>query len=96
MEFSVLISSQGRKFRVNVKRIYEGDTIERYEIGAGGKTVVVRTNINLVKQKKLVKKKVEWKLEQGEIQNVEAFVSTLRAIEHHFEQFYDQHPHLHK
>jgi hypothetical protein len=94
MEFAVLISSDGRKYRINVKRIYEGDTIERYEISAGCKKVLVRTNINLLKQKKLKAKKVEWKLEHGEIENVEAFVSTLRAIEHHFEQLYDIHPHL--
>lgn len=94
MEFNIVVTSLGKKFRVSVKRIYDGDTIERYEIAAGGKSVVVRTNINLVKQKKLKKTKILWKLEKGGITNTEAFVSTLRAIEHHFEQLYDLHPHL--
>ncbi len=65
-----------------VDKITSDQKLEIFEIYAGSKTVVVRTNYN----KRTGNKKIDWKLESGGIHNVEAFVSTLRAMEHYFRE----------
>ena len=81
--FTVIINLEGKKFKVNVKRIYESNQIERYEISAGEKSVIVRTNYNILK-KNNQRGKPDWKIEQGDVKDGAGFAKTIVAIERHF------------
>ncbi len=84
MQFEVIVRSE-KLHRIQVKRIYEGDTIERFEVSAGGKAVVLQTNYHFLKKTKQ-RGSPDWKIISGEVKNGAGFVLTIRAIEHHFHE----------
>ena len=77
MEFTITVTTNFKRFRMNVKRVYHSEQIERYEISAGEKTITVRNNRPQVKN---TRKKPDWKLEEGEIKDKQAFAMTLLMV----------------
>ena len=71
---------------MQVKRIYEGDSIEKFEVKGGSRSIILRNNRPELKLKKSRKKPV-WKIEAGEIPtNPQSFALTVLAIEKKIEE----------
>lgn len=83
MQFEVIVTVDGKRYQMQVKRIYEGDTIERFEVTAGGKSVIFQTDYHYLK-KNNKRKSADWKIISGEVKNGVAFALTVREIERHF------------
>ena len=78
MEFEITVHIESH-FRMQVKRIYEGDAIEKFEVTGGARTIVLRNNRPAIKG---TRKKPRWQIEQGETpSSPEAFALTILAIE---------------
>ena len=78
MHFTIIVSTSLKRFQMQVKRVYQSEQVERYEISAGGKTITVRNNRPFVKNKR---KKPDWKLEEGEVSDKQSLAMTLFEIE---------------
>ena len=82
--FIFSLNFDGKLFQMNVKRIYEGDTIERFGVSAGGKSVILQTNYHHLK-KINSRRNPDWKIISGEVKNGVSFALTVRQIELHFQ-----------
>lgn len=89
MEFEIVIHIYGKPYRMQVKRIYEGDTIEKFEVTGGQKSVVLRNNRPELKRKP-GNKKARWQIENGEVSNAQAYALTILAIEKKIEEIEKQ------
>jgi hypothetical protein len=68
---------------MHVKRVYEGATVERFEISGGEKLITVQTNFHYLITSKQ-RKSPDWKILSGEVKNGPAFALTIREIERYF------------
>jgi hypothetical protein len=84
MQFTIEIPIKGKPYRMDVERVYEGESLEKFQVSAGGRSVVLSSNINIAKDKRRNNGKVEWKLIEGDPKNPEAFASMVLAIERYF------------
>lgn len=75
------ISTLNGKYDFNVERIYNGESIEKYKISQGDKNIILRNNIPLLKLKGSKTKKIEWKIEKGEIKNIQTMSTMILEIE---------------
>jgi hypothetical protein len=89
MEFDIILNFKQQKYKMHVKRIYDGPTIERFEVCGGGKTITVQTDYHYIK-KNNQRKSPDWKILSGEVKNGAAFALTIREIERYLED----HPEL--
>lgn len=80
---NVYVTLEGKQYRMQVKRIHEGETIEHLEVSAGGKAVVFQTDYHYLKRTNQ-RKSPDWKIVSGKVKNGVGFALTVRAIEHHF------------
>ncbi|WP_018615318.1 hypothetical protein [Segetibacter koreensis] len=44
MRFKISLNFDGKFYEMQVKQVYQGDTIDPLEVSGGGKVVVVHTN----------------------------------------------------
>jgi hypothetical protein len=44
VEFEILIYIHNKPYRMQVKRIYEGDSMEKFEIKGGNRSIILRNN----------------------------------------------------
>lgn len=44
MEFEIVINIEGKPYRMQVKRVYESASIERFEVTGGSRSIVIRNN----------------------------------------------------
>lgn len=72
MEFEVVINIYSKPYRMQIKRIYEGDSIEKFEVTGGDRSIVTRNNQPELRRQK-GRKKPLWQLEKGEISNPQAY-----------------------
>lgn len=81
MEFEIGIYINNKPYRMQVKRIYQGDLVEKFEVRGGSRSIIDWNNRPELKLKKSKKKPV-WKSEAGEIpSNPQSFALTVLAIE---------------
>ena len=76
---------KAKPYRMQVKRIYEGDSIERFKITGGSRSIVVRNNrpeLNRTRKRK----KPMWQVEEGTASNPQTFALTVLAIEKKIEE----------
>ena len=81
MNFTITISTLNGKYDFNVERIYSGDSIEKYKVSRGDKYIVLRNNMPLLKMPGGKRKKLEWKLDEGKIKNVQTMSMMILEIE---------------
>ena len=85
MQFEIIVTVDGKRYQMQVKRIYEGDTIERFEVTAGGKSVVFQTDYHYLKKNKK-RKSADWKIISGDVTNRVAFALAVHEIEQEFKK----------
>jgi hypothetical protein len=83
MQFDITLNFDGKLYKMQVKRVYEGDTVERFEVSGGGKVVVLQTDYHHLK-KNNSRKSPDWKIISGQVKNGVAFALTVREIERYF------------
>ena len=88
MEFNITIWVEDRFFKMHVTRVYASDQVERYEIKAGGRSVILRNDRPLLRISGS-KKKPNWKVEQGAVANAGALALTILELEKIIEEFGD-------
>jgi hypothetical protein len=89
MEFEIAIYIFEKTYRMQVKRIYEGDSIEKFEVTGGQKSIIIRNNRPELKRKPGHKKPL-WQIETGEVSNAQAYALTILAIEKKIEEIEKQ------
>lgn len=85
MEFEIVIYIYNKPYRMQVTRIHNGDSIEKFEVKGGQRSVILRSNRPELKHK-TGHKKPKWQLEAGEITNPQAYALTILAIEKKIEE----------
>jgi hypothetical protein len=64
MEFEIVIHVYSKPYRMQVKRIYEGDSIEKFEVKGGERSIIIRNNRPELKLKG-TRKKPTWQIDGG-------------------------------
>ena len=85
MEFDIEIYVYSKSYRMHVRQIYEGDSIEKFEVKGGQRYIVLRNNRPELKRKG-GRKKTVWQIEQGDVSNPQAYALTVLAIEKKIEE----------
>jgi hypothetical protein len=70
---------------MKVERIYVSGQVERFEISAGNKSIVIQGNRPQLKNKASRKKRIEWKLYQGNFTNPAALAMVILEVEKYLE-----------
>ena len=87
MSFEIRIELNQKWYRMQVNQVYASDSIERFQVTGGSRSIVLETNRPECKKKK---RKPKWKIISGDIKRdnlEEAALAMLRifdAIEKHF------------
>ena len=68
---------------MQVKLLESDKSFEKFEISAGGKSVVIKGNRPMLNAKKLKHKPINWQLIEGTSTNKHLFQVTIEAIEQH-------------
>jgi hypothetical protein len=85
MEFEIKIHVEGKAYRMQVARIYEGDSIEKWAIIGGSRGIILRNNRPELRSKQSNKKPL-WQIEEGTVTNRQSFALTVLAIEKKIEE----------
>ncbi len=91
MTFDIQIDVAGKRYKMQVERIYAGDSIERFKVSGGGKWIVLHCNRPELLASN-AKKSIDWKLKEGQVSsgNIEATTFALyrmmMAIEHYIKE----------
>jgi hypothetical protein len=86
MEFEIVIYIYSKPYRMQVKRIYEGDSIEKFEVKGGERSIILRNNRPELKLKR-ARKKPTWQIDGGKPpSNPQSFALTVLAIEKKIEE----------
>ena len=64
MEFQIVVHINQRSFRMQVKRIYLSESIERFEVKGGNRSIIFKNNRPLLKTTNSRKKPL-WQIEEG-------------------------------
>jgi len=86
MEFDIEIHIYNKLYRMHVKRIYESDSVEKFEVKGGQRSIFLRNNRPELKRKG-GRKQTIWQIEHGEVSNPQAYALTVLAIEKKIEEF---------
>ena len=87
MEFEITIYVENKSYRMEVKRIYQGDSIEKFEVTGGSRSIIIRNNRPALKRQRGHKKPV-WLMEGDERpKNPQTFALTVLAIEKKIDEF---------
>lgn len=89
MEFEITISVRDRLYTMQVKRVYMSDQVEKYEVRAGGRSIVLRNDRPLLRSQGKRYSKPSWKLDEGEVMDGGALALTILAIEKKIQELDD-------
>lgn len=84
MEFTITIRFEKSTLNIKVRRIYQSDQIERYELTTQGRLIVLRNNRPFLKSTGS-RKKPEWKLEQGKMINEYSLKEMIEKLQERIE-----------
>lgn len=86
MEFEIVVQIKQKAFLMKVKRTYSGESVERFLVSAGGRSLTLRNDRPLLKATGS-KKKPSWKIEEGAVpMPAHAFALIVLAIENNVDQ----------
>jgi hypothetical protein len=67
-DFEIFVKNNGKTFRMEVTKIYEGDSVERFKVKGGKRHIILESNRPfLVKQN--LKKKIQWTIKEGDLKS---------------------------
>lgn len=64
MQFVITVEIGGKQFRMQVDRYWNGDSVDKYKVSAGGREIHLQSNIPELK--KQPRKKISWKIISGD------------------------------
>ncbi len=87
MTFSITVDMGTKVYRMQVEQIYIGESIEKFRVTGGQRSIVLQSNRPMVLESK-TKKPIEWKLVEGEINptNTKNAALALLRIMHEIEK----------
>ena len=65
--FQIIITVDRRRYRMTVTQVYHSPRLERYELAAGGKKLIMQTNRPVIEKRGLKHFPYTWKLIEGTI-----------------------------
>jgi hypothetical protein len=67
-DFEIFVSNKGTVFRMEVTKIYEGDSVERFKVKGGKRHIILESNRPfLLKQKS--GKRIQWMIKEGDLKS---------------------------
>jgi len=67
-DFEIFVNNKGRIFRMEVTKIYDGDSVERFKVKGGKRHIILQSNRPfLIKQNS--KKRIEWRLMEADLKS---------------------------
>lgn len=86
-DFEIVVTSKGKRFKMQVTKIYEGDSLQRFKVKGGTKYIVLQSNLPMLLRDNS-RKAIDWKLLEGNISTenpkeaAEALNEIILEIEH--------------
>lgn len=81
MKWQFVIHYNSKKVNINAEIIYTSAQIEKIRLTIGTHEMIIESNRPLLKAKHLNKKRIQWKVREGAINNAYAFELMLETIE---------------
>ena len=81
--FTIIIRNGTMHYRMQVSLLESDKSFEKFQISAGGKSVIIKGNRPMLHAKKLKHKPISWQLIEGSYTNQHLFQATIEAIEQH-------------
>ena len=86
MEFYINVQSEKAYVRLKVEMYYQSDQIEKYRVIARNRTIVLQSNRPLIRKNGMKHRKPDWKLVEGELQNMTFLQSLVETINRHIKR----------
>ena len=86
MKWQFVINYSGHDVNIDAEIIYSSPQIEKIKLTIGTSVAVVENNRPLLKAKHLNKKRLQWKLREGSVNNAHAFALMLLSMEEYLRQ----------
>lgn len=86
MEFYISVRWEMKYVRLKVERVYLSNQIERFNVIARNRTIVIQSNRPLLRANGMKHRKPDWKLVEGEIFNMSFLVSLINTIYRHIKR----------
>ena len=81
MKWQFEIYFNSKRVKINAEVVYRSAQIEKIKLNIGEKEMVVESNRPLLQAKGLNKKRIQWKVREGSINNNYAFEMMIESIE---------------
>ena len=91
IKFEITVAVQKGRYRMQVERIHADDSLAKFEVRAGGRSIILQSNRSQLLQAKS-RKSIDWKLVEGQLTstNLEeaafALFKVITAIEDYIKQ----------
>jgi hypothetical protein len=67
-DFEILVEMKGKKYRMQVYRVYDGNSLERFNVVGGKRGIVLQSNRPMLLREGS-RKAIDWKLLEGDLGN---------------------------
>ena len=81
MKWQFEIYYNSKRVKINAEVVYRSPQIEKIKLNIGEKEMVVESNRPLLQAKGLNKKRIQWKVREGSINNAYAFELMIYSLE---------------
>lgn len=75
MQFEITIDTHTGRYRMQVKRIHAGDSLEKFQVSAGGRSILLQCNRPQLLNAKS-RKAIDWKLLEGQVTTTDIEAAT--------------------
>lgn len=65
-DFLIQVASKNKTFRMEVTKIYEGDSLQRFRVKGGSRQIILQSNYPQICRENS-RKPIDWKLLEGDI-----------------------------
>ena len=67
-DFEIFVTNKGKTFRMEVTKIYNGDSVERFKVKGGKRQIILESNRPfLLKQNS--RKRIQWTIKEGDLKS---------------------------
>lgn len=90
-DFKIYVAVKNKTFRMEVTKIYEGQSLQRFKVKGGSKSIVLQSNYPQICRENS-RKPIDWKLLEGDISSddpkaaAEALNKIIVAIEYRMKE----------
>lgn len=81
MQFKIIVEHDRKNIQLIVKRIYQSNQIERYEVIAGTGSIILQCNWPVLRARGLRRRHPNWKIYKGHLPYMSLVEQIIKAVE---------------